>query len=114
MGRVEFRFDKMPIAKSSLLLCFLSFLEISLCCKKTPEDMKLTTFSHPRELGSTTMENVLEIESTTSSTATETLKPTTQATTSTTEKPFKPKIDDATITIENEIILRWNNGVNMT
>merc|ERR1712029_784398 len=107
---VEYCKDKMSITKSSLLLCFLSFLQISSCCKKTPEDMKPTTVPHPRDLAST----ALTKESTTSRlSSTETPKPTTTTTTTTTEKPFILQINDATIA-ENELILRWNNGVNMT
>jgi len=72
--------------------------------------MKPTTVPHPRDLAST----ALTKESTTSSSSsTATPKPTTTTTTSTTEKPFILQINDATIA-ENELILRWNNGVNMT
>merc|ERR1719300_2012238 len=73
--------------------------------------MKPTTVPHPRDLAST----ALTRESTTSSSSsTETPKPTTTTTTSTTEKPFILLINDATITNGSKLILRWNNGVNMT
>jgi len=74
--------------------------------------MKPTTVPHPRDLAST----ALTKESTTSSSSsTETPKPTTTTTTTTTtEKPFILQINDATITNESKLILRWNNGVNMT
>jgi len=72
--------------------------------------MKPTTVPHPRDLAST----ALTKESTTSSSSsTETPIPTTTTSTTTTEKPFILQINDATIA-ENELILRWNNGVNMT
>merc|ERR1712029_760406 len=108
---VEYCKDKMSITKSSLLLCFLSFLQISSCCKKTPEDMKPTTLPHPRDLETT----LLAKESTTfNSLSTETPKPTTTTTTTTTETPFILQINDATITNGSKLTLRWNNGVNMT
>jgi len=74
--------------------------------------MKPTTLPHPRDLETT----VLAKDSTTSSSSsTETPKPTTTTTTTTTtEKPFILLIIDATITNGSKLILRWNNGVNMT
>jgi len=94
----------------------LAIFQITFCCKKTPEEIKHTTFAHPRDLMKT-KNDAIEDESTSFAT-TESSEVSTEATSTststTTEKPFVLEIFEAFISDKHDLILRWNNSNNMT